>query len=449
MTPEQLADANQRLAGPPEFDPSNSARLGLLVVGILAARHGVRVTLRPSPYGGVTAIVLIPPGLVIAGTPEGAATVDGAEAGSGAPAVGAAVASPGPLGGGPVAGGDRSAPRPPRSPERVLAAVPGGGSDRRGTTPTRIPAQRRQLGGLRGTDDHRRGADTFGRTDPGRGGPGGPGDTGPRHEAPVAPAVPDDTTGPRHGADDTGVPAYEPAPAPAAPPVGLSPVVQAAGTHPAGGVPAGTHAAGTHPAGMHPAGGIPAGGVPNGGVPVERVSAEAAPVERPRPDAAGAAPANPARDAPAWTGPTRDSAIRSNVVLPAPAAEPPAAEPLPADSDPALDETLPRRRRQTNLPPQLANAPAAPPQPFRSSVDVADLVYPAYRVPEEVVPQTRTPDQIRAMMSSLQAGTVRGRRDAADLPDTGPAESGAVDTGPDGTGDRPATGRTDPEGDAQ
>ncbi|MDH2428923.1 nitrate- and nitrite sensing domain-containing protein [Sphaerisporangium sp. TRM90804] len=64
MSPEELADINQRLARPPEFDLADSDRLGLFVVGRLAARRGIRVSLRPSPYGGTTAIVLIPDGLV-------------------------------------------------------------------------------------------------------------------------------------------------------------------------------------------------------------------------------------------------------------------------------------------------------------------------------------------------------------------------------------------------
>ncbi|HYN94520.1 MAG TPA: nitrate- and nitrite sensing domain-containing protein, partial [Pilimelia sp.] len=65
MAPELLEEANERLAAPPDFDPANSARLGLFVVAQLAARHGVRVRLRASPYGGVTAVVLIPTELVV------------------------------------------------------------------------------------------------------------------------------------------------------------------------------------------------------------------------------------------------------------------------------------------------------------------------------------------------------------------------------------------------
>ncbi|MFI0483183.1 nitrate- and nitrite sensing domain-containing protein [Actinomadura sp. 9N215] len=65
MTEEALRAANERLERPPEFDPSDSAQLGLFVVARLAERHGITVTLRPSPYGGTTAVALIPGSLVV------------------------------------------------------------------------------------------------------------------------------------------------------------------------------------------------------------------------------------------------------------------------------------------------------------------------------------------------------------------------------------------------
>ncbi|MEO3886832.1 nitrate- and nitrite sensing domain-containing protein [Nonomuraea sp. B5E05] len=55
---------NERLASAPEFDPAQTERLGFAVVAMLAARHGVKVTVKPSPYGGTTAIVLVPGSLV-------------------------------------------------------------------------------------------------------------------------------------------------------------------------------------------------------------------------------------------------------------------------------------------------------------------------------------------------------------------------------------------------
>ncbi|GIH07525.1 hypothetical protein Rhe02_55920 [Rhizocola hellebori] len=67
MSETELAEANLRLSDPPNFDPAHSARLGLLVVAKLAARQGVTVRLRPSPYGGVTAVVLVPEDLVSTG----------------------------------------------------------------------------------------------------------------------------------------------------------------------------------------------------------------------------------------------------------------------------------------------------------------------------------------------------------------------------------------------
>ncbi|MBE1530943.1 nitrate- and nitrite sensing domain-containing protein [Actinomadura algeriensis] len=65
MDDAALAAANERLATAEEFDLSDSGRLGLFVVGRLARRHGVKVTLRTSPYGGMTAIVLLPEDLVV------------------------------------------------------------------------------------------------------------------------------------------------------------------------------------------------------------------------------------------------------------------------------------------------------------------------------------------------------------------------------------------------
>jgi signal transduction histidine kinase len=65
MSEEALATANARLADPPEFDPSDSAQLGLFVVARLARRHDIKVTLRPSPYGGTTAIALLPGALIV------------------------------------------------------------------------------------------------------------------------------------------------------------------------------------------------------------------------------------------------------------------------------------------------------------------------------------------------------------------------------------------------
>jgi signal transduction histidine kinase len=62
---DQLHTINRRLAQPPDFDLANADQLGLFVVGKLAARHGVRVALRPSAYGGTTAVVLMPNSILV------------------------------------------------------------------------------------------------------------------------------------------------------------------------------------------------------------------------------------------------------------------------------------------------------------------------------------------------------------------------------------------------
>ncbi|MEV4113066.1 nitrate- and nitrite sensing domain-containing protein [Nonomuraea sp. NPDC049695] len=60
----ELDELNERLAKMPEFDLAQSDRLGLFVVGRLAARHGIKVTLASSPYGGLTAMVALPAALL-------------------------------------------------------------------------------------------------------------------------------------------------------------------------------------------------------------------------------------------------------------------------------------------------------------------------------------------------------------------------------------------------
>ncbi|MEU2626685.1 ATP-binding protein [Kitasatospora sp. NPDC007106] len=69
MDEDELAAANRTLAEPQEFDPTRTERLGLFVTGRLARRHGIEVALRRSPYGGTTAVVLLPKA-VLAEPPE-------------------------------------------------------------------------------------------------------------------------------------------------------------------------------------------------------------------------------------------------------------------------------------------------------------------------------------------------------------------------------------------
>lgn len=76
MSDSQLAEVNALLADPPLFDLSGSDQLGLFIAGQLSKRHDVKVTLRGSAYGGITAVVLIPRDLVVDGAePEGSPAI--------------------------------------------------------------------------------------------------------------------------------------------------------------------------------------------------------------------------------------------------------------------------------------------------------------------------------------------------------------------------------------
>src|SRR5271165_5621050 len=60
ISEQEMAHANWRLDKPPVVDVAVSRRMGLFVVGRLAARHGVRVRLRHAQSGGLTALIWLP-----------------------------------------------------------------------------------------------------------------------------------------------------------------------------------------------------------------------------------------------------------------------------------------------------------------------------------------------------------------------------------------------------
>ncbi|WP_246273685.1 sensor histidine kinase [Phytohabitans houttuyneae] len=60
ITPDQMHDLNERLATPPLVDVAVSRMMGLVVVARLAARHGVKVELRPATERGTVADVTLP-----------------------------------------------------------------------------------------------------------------------------------------------------------------------------------------------------------------------------------------------------------------------------------------------------------------------------------------------------------------------------------------------------
>ena len=83
ISPEQLAELNQRLAKPPAVDVTVSRMMGLVVVARLAARHGVKVELRPGEERGTVAQVTLPASVLapraLAGRPQSEAA-NGTEA---------------------------------------------------------------------------------------------------------------------------------------------------------------------------------------------------------------------------------------------------------------------------------------------------------------------------------------------------------------------------------
>ncbi|GAA2811991.1 sensor histidine kinase [Nonomuraea dietziae] len=81
MTPEELQAANARIAEPPGFRRTGTARLGLYVVARLAERHQIQVQLKASQYGGTTVVVLVPRELIgTAPEPEAEQDRDGVPA---------------------------------------------------------------------------------------------------------------------------------------------------------------------------------------------------------------------------------------------------------------------------------------------------------------------------------------------------------------------------------
>ena len=88
MGAEEMAHANWRLDNPPVVDVAVSRRMGLFVVARLAARHGIRVRLRPATTGGLTALVWLPDETVTHegnGSPAGLRRFDRNGAGGAAP----------------------------------------------------------------------------------------------------------------------------------------------------------------------------------------------------------------------------------------------------------------------------------------------------------------------------------------------------------------------------
>jgi signal transduction histidine kinase len=256
LSPQRLAELNDRLANPPDINPANTEQLGLFVVGQLARRHGISVTLRPSPYGGTTAVALVPRTLIVEEGPAALAAGGAGAPGLGAPGREAARSEAAGIGAGSAWAGTGSragafasgADLPSR--QNATGAVnlpltPAAGNDWRGSNGWSAPVAGRDGGPARSDSDGAFAAPPYadanapttgirisgvmrqpGGTAPGSFAPGSfaPGSFAPGSSpAPFAPGNGADAGGRRgrHGSDDvpvvTGVPVGRPTPLPAAP----------------------------------------------------------------------------------------------------------------------------------------------------------------------------------------------------------------------------------------
>ncbi|WP_374196805.1 nitrate- and nitrite sensing domain-containing protein [Streptomyces sp. ISL-100] len=77
VPPDRLTDLNARLAAPGSYEPGDGidGGIGLHVAALLAARHGVRVTLREQKQGGIAAVVVLPDALLPSAPPMAAPPV--------------------------------------------------------------------------------------------------------------------------------------------------------------------------------------------------------------------------------------------------------------------------------------------------------------------------------------------------------------------------------------
>jgi len=103
MGAEEMAHANWRLDNPPVVDVAVSRRMGLFVVARLAARHGIRVRLRPATGGGLTALVWLPDEVVSHTADGGAPGMRRVDLSATTGAFGPSAANPGGLTAGAIA----------------------------------------------------------------------------------------------------------------------------------------------------------------------------------------------------------------------------------------------------------------------------------------------------------------------------------------------------------
>jgi signal transduction histidine kinase len=192
ISEQEMAHANWRLDNPPVVDVAVSRRMGLFVVGRLAARHGVRVRLRHAQSGGLTALIWLPESVAApeSGAPIGRLRKFEADDYGPAPSLSAPTQAGGT---GSFGAGPATLPGGPAAP---APAVGGNGFTGAAATAARIP----RLGG--GGPAGNGNGHTNGN---GNGGFSAFGNGGPARTAPPAPPAPNGgSTGPATTIDAPG-----------------------------------------------------------------------------------------------------------------------------------------------------------------------------------------------------------------------------------------------------
>jgi signal transduction histidine kinase len=351
MSDQELLDANQRLANPPVVDFAVSRMLGLFVVGRLAQRYDIRVQLRHSWYGGVTALVLLPSALLTWSGMEGQERE--------LPAPRPELVAPAPEG------------RPSTHPGAPIAVPPPVAQPARASTREELPREQPAAGGVRLSAAGSDGSAARSRDHP----------PVPEVDLPAATRDQRAATGP------AAAPGHDRFEQPA-------PQVTSAGAPPAQPAPVPDPVASN------------GGRVPQGG---EAGGRNADRRQRPQPQASPPPPQAQPRPQPIPTWQAGQ-----------------AGGPGPGQPDPEQPLTrtgLPRRVPRANLAPGIAANPPPQQQPAAGQTR---------QVPRQVSRAARSPDDVRAMLSSYRSGLERGRRMAAG-PDTLRYQPGDDDVdGPDG-----------------
>jgi HAMP domain-containing protein len=366
MSDEELVEANERLANPPVVDFALSRMLGLYVVARLAQRYRIKVQLRHSWYGGITALVLLPPNVAVR------TVMESLEAG---PRRGRAELVP----------STQPAEPPPATSGDHLPIFEAARSDwfESGSRGDHLPLRRHaaQQPSGRAAEPATNGAGNLASAGGGRVVTPGPGLDGAPAAAPAPPAAPAAPAGP--APPPTPPPWADPAPPAPAPGrrQDAPEPIRADADHVTGAPGEPPRTAATAPStGKPPAAGPLPTRTPGASVP---------------PTAPPPAPPPPSRRARPERGGGQPPPVPVDLPMPAPS--------LQTTSVQTTKAGLPRRVPRANLAPGMVAARTA------AAVRPADTTGPGGPTSSA----SRSPEEVRSMLSSYRSGLERGRMMAA------------------------------------